>query len=41
MIGRDIVARIESGVRLVTDSELLLLARALNVQVTALFPSQR
>jgi transcriptional regulator with XRE-family HTH domain len=40
-IGRDIIARIETGVRLVTDSELLFLARALNVEVASLFPKQR
>jgi transcriptional regulator with XRE-family HTH domain len=40
-IGRDIIARIETGVRLVTDSELLFLARALNVEVVSLFPKQR
>jgi transcriptional regulator with XRE-family HTH domain len=39
-IGRDIIARIETGVRLVTDSELLFLARALNVEVVSLFPKQ-
>jgi transcriptional regulator with XRE-family HTH domain len=37
-IGRDIIARIEAEVRLVTDSELLFLARALNVEVVSLFP---
>jgi transcriptional regulator with XRE-family HTH domain len=40
-IGRDIIARIETGIRLVTDSELLFLARALNVEVVSLFPKQR
>jgi hypothetical protein len=40
-IGRDIIARIETGVRLVTDSELLFLARALNVEIASLFPKQR
>jgi transcriptional regulator with XRE-family HTH domain len=40
-IGRDIIARIETGVRLVTDSELLFLARVLNVEVASLFPKQR
>jgi len=37
-VGRDIIARIEAGIRFVTDSELLLLARALNVEVASLFP---
>jgi transcriptional regulator with XRE-family HTH domain len=37
-IGRDIVARIESGVRLVTDSEILFLAKALNAPIADLFP---
>ena len=39
-IGRDIIARIETGLHLVTDSELLFLARALNVEVASLFPKQ-
>lgn len=38
-IGRDIIARIESRVRLVTDSEILLLARALEASVVDLFPN--
>ena len=37
-IGRDIVARIESKIRLVTDSEMVLLCRALNVPLETLFP---
>jgi transcriptional regulator with XRE-family HTH domain len=37
-IGRDILARIEASTRLVTDSELLFLARALEVSVADLFP---
>jgi hypothetical protein len=37
-VGRDIIARIEARVRLVTDSELLFLARALDVPVEELFP---
>jgi transcriptional regulator with XRE-family HTH domain len=37
-IGRDIIARIESQVRLVTDSEILLLARTLEASVADLFP---
>lgn len=36
-IGRDIIARIEAGVRLVTDSELVFLARALRVPISVLF----
>jgi len=36
-IGRDIIARIEGRVRLVTDSELLFLARALDVPLEELF----
>ena len=36
-IGRDIVARIEGQIRLVTDSELLFLARALDVRMERLF----
>src|SRR5206468_2856444 len=39
-VGRDIIARIESQVRLVTDSEILLLARALGTSVLELFPTQ-
>lgn len=40
-VGRDILARIESQVRLVTDHELLLLARALEISVADLFPTVR
>jgi transcriptional regulator with XRE-family HTH domain len=39
-IGRDIIARIESRIRLVTDSEILFLARALHASVAELFPTQ-
>src|SRR5206468_11055427 len=39
-VGRDIIARIESQVRLVTDSEILLLARALGTSLLELFPTQ-
>jgi transcriptional regulator with XRE-family HTH domain len=39
-IGRDIIARIESRVRLVTDSEILFLAKALRTSVAELFPAQ-
>ena len=39
-IGRDIIARIESRIRLVTDSEILFLARALRASVAELFPTQ-
>ncbi len=38
-VGRDIVARIEGQVRLVTDAEIALLARALVASVSELFPS--
>ena len=38
-IGRDIIARIESRVRLVTDSEILFLAKALRASVAELFPA--
>jgi transcriptional regulator with XRE-family HTH domain len=39
-VGRDIIARIESQVRLVTDSEILYLAKALGASVVELFPGQ-
>jgi transcriptional regulator with XRE-family HTH domain len=39
-VGRDIIARIESQVRLVTDSEILFLAKALGASVVDLFPTQ-
>lgn len=39
-VGRDIIARIESRVRLVTDSEILYLAKALGSSVVELFPAQ-
>lgn len=38
-IGRDIIARIEGRVRLVTDSEVALLARALIIPISELFPA--
>jgi transcriptional regulator with XRE-family HTH domain len=38
-IARDTVTRIEGGKRLVSDYELLILARALGVPVTCLFPA--
>ena len=37
-VSRTIIAKIESGIRCVSDSELLLLARALEVSVSDLFP---
>ena len=37
-IGRDIIARIESRVRLVTDSELVFLSKSLEVPLEDLFP---
>jgi len=37
-VGRDIIARIETQVRLVTDTEVLYLARALDASLEALFP---
>jgi len=39
-VGRDIIARIETRVRLVTDAEILFLAKALRVSVVELFPTQ-
>ena len=39
--GRDIIARIESGVRWVGDFELMLIADALDVPVSELLPSRR
>src|SRR2546430_7476583 len=39
-VRRDIIARIESQIRLVTDSETLFLARALGASVIDLFPTQ-
>lgn len=39
-VGRDIIARIEAQIRLVTDSELVFLARALEVPLIALFPRE-
>jgi transcriptional regulator with XRE-family HTH domain len=38
--GRDIIARIEANIRLVTDSELVFLARALGVPLIALYPRE-
>ena len=40
-VGRDIIARIESRVHLVTDSEILYLAKALGSPVVELFPGRR
>ena len=40
-ISRGTLAKIESGVRCVSDSELLLLAKALEVSVSDLFPRGR
>ncbi|MEI6072773.1 MAG: helix-turn-helix transcriptional regulator [Verrucomicrobiae bacterium] len=37
-VGRDIIARIEARIRLVTDSELVFLARSLGVPLVSLFP---
>ena len=37
-VGRDIIARIETQVRLVTDTEVLYLARALDASLEALYP---
>ena len=37
-VSRTIIAKIESGIRCVSDSELLLLAKALEVSVSDLFP---
>ena len=39
-VSREVLAQIESRRRYVTDWELMVLARALNVEVEALFPSQ-
>lgn len=39
-VGRDIIARIEGKIRLVTDSELVFLARALEVPLVSLFPRE-
>ena len=40
-ISRGTLAKIEAGVRCVSDSELLLLAKALEVSVAELFPRGR
>ena len=40
-ISRGTLSKIESGVRCVSDSELLLLAKALDVSVSDLFPKGR
>lgn len=37
-VSRTTVAKIESGIRCVSDSELLLLSQALGVSVSDLFP---
>jgi transcriptional regulator with XRE-family HTH domain len=39
-VGRDIIARIEAQIRLVTDSELAFLARSLDVPLLSLFPRE-
>jgi len=39
-VGRDIIARIEAGIRLVTDSELVFLAGALGAPLVSLFPRE-
>jgi transcriptional regulator with XRE-family HTH domain len=36
--GRDIIARIEGGIRMVTDAEVMILARSLKVSIDELFP---
>jgi len=38
-IGRDIIARIEAKIRLVTDTEMVFLARALDVPLETLLPA--
>jgi transcriptional regulator with XRE-family HTH domain len=37
-ISREVLARIEGRVRFVTDAELVVIARALAVEIPALFP---
>ena len=37
-VSRNIVAKIEAGIRCVSDQEILLLAKALMVSVAELFP---
>ena len=37
-VSRNIVAKIESGIRCVSDQEILLLSQALGVSVSDLFP---
>lgn len=39
-IERDTIAKIEAGSRWVPDAELVLLARVLAVEITALFPAR-
>jgi transcriptional regulator with XRE-family HTH domain len=39
-VGRDIIARIEARTRLVTDAELVFLARSLRVPLGMLFPRE-
>ena len=39
-VGRDIIARIEARIRLVTDAEMVFLARPLGVPLLALFPRE-
>jgi transcriptional regulator with XRE-family HTH domain len=38
-ISREVLARIEGRVRFVTDAELIVIARALAVELVALFPT--
>ena len=38
---RNIVAKIESGIRCVSDQEILLLSQALGVSVSDLFPREK
>jgi transcriptional regulator with XRE-family HTH domain len=40
-ISRNIIAKIESGSRCVSDFELVLLSELLQIQVVDLFPSQK
>jgi transcriptional regulator with XRE-family HTH domain len=39
-VSREILARIETQVRCITDSEIVILTRALNVPVQMLFPKR-
>ena len=38
-VSRGTLAKIEAGVRCVTDDELLILSKALRVQIAALYPA--